>query len=63
MFRDLNQYRSHREFPPQPNYKPPTRKQEMMIVWVIGFNLIMVLLGPFCGSSVVEVAVSVFQAF
>lgn len=63
MFRDLNEYRPRRDLPPKPKYKPLTRKQENVVLWVIGFNAAMLILGPFCGSSVVEAAASIVQAF
>ena len=63
MFRDLNGYVPRREpLPPRPKYKPLTPKQEKVLVWVIGFNLLMALFGPFCGSSVIDAMIAGFRA-
>jgi hypothetical protein len=63
MFRDLNGYLPRREpLPQRPKFEPLTPRQESVLMWVLGFNLLMALLGPFCGSSVVEAIVSVIRA-
>jgi hypothetical protein len=53
MFRDLGNYHPRQEKPARPANRL-TPAQERLVVWVLGFNLLMLVLGPFCGSSVIE---------
>lgn len=61
MFRDLNSYQPRREPQPEKKYQQLTPKQERLLLLVLAFNLLMVLVGPFCGSSVVDGVVSLFR--
>jgi len=60
MFRDLNSYQPRREPQPEKKYRQLTAKQERLLIIVLAFNLLMALVGPFCGSSVLEGIVSLF---
>lgn len=46
MFLDLYEYRARRDTPPRPRHQPLTRKLETMFIWVVGFNIVMLFLGP-----------------
>ncbi|MDE1158497.1 MAG: hypothetical protein PW791_09490 [Neorhizobium sp.] len=60
MFRDLGSYHP-RPQKPEPPARRLTPAQERLVVWVLGFNVLMLVLGPFCGSSVVEAVLSLIQ--
>lgn len=60
MFRDLGSYQ-YRPQKPEPPERRLTPAQERLVIWVLGFNVLMLVLGPFCGSSVVEAAISLFH--
>jgi len=38
-----------------------TKRGEGVLGWVIGFNLLMLVIGPLAGSSVVEALVAIFR--
>ncbi|WP_242096091.1 MULTISPECIES: hypothetical protein [unclassified Sphingomonas] len=61
MFLDL-----HNAWPPPEPWSPPsrprmTKTRERMIGWLLGFNLLMLLVGPLAGASVLEILVPLFK--
>lgn len=64
MFRDLNGYQPRKEPPrPERQYRQLSPKEERLLIVVIGFNLLVALFAPFCGSTVLDGVVSMFRLF
>jgi hypothetical protein len=55
MFVDLPHYWSPPEGPQPEKTRPRlTKRQEKALGWILGFNILMLFLGPLAGSSVLE---------
>ena len=46
---------------PNPSRIRLTKRQERMVAWIIGLNLVMLLVAPLGGSTLVEAAVMLFR--
>jgi len=56
-----------RDQPPPPPWRPArpdpprlTGRQQRVLGWMIGLNLVMLVLGPFAGATVIDAAVALF---
>ncbi|GAA3723252.1 MULTISPECIES: hypothetical protein [Sphingomonas] len=48
-----------RPAPPAPRL---TKRGERVVGWVIGFNLLMLLVGPLAGSSVIDAVMAIMRS-
>jgi hypothetical protein len=39
----------------------PAKRAETITAWIIGFNLLMLLVGPLCGATVFDAVVALFR--
>ena len=62
MFLDVREPWPHPE-PWRPKRSEPaiTKRGERVIAWVVGFNLVMLVLGPLAGATVVEALIALFR--
>ncbi|WP_174297998.1 hypothetical protein [Sphingomonas bacterium] len=61
MFLDHNGWPPPEPWRPKPPRRRITVRQERMIAWIIGFNLLMLLLGPLAGATVFEGVVALLR--
>lgn len=54
MFVDHNAWPPPEPWRPRPSQRRMTPRQERLIAWIIGFNLLMLLFGPLAGATVFE---------
>ncbi|KQU55982.1 hypothetical protein ASG67_07830 [Sphingomonas sp. Leaf339] len=50
--------------PWQPKPQPPriSRRGESVLAWILGFNLLMLFLGPLAGATVIDAVVALFRS-
>lgn len=59
MFVDFRDQPPPPPWPPTPPPRRISRREEKVLTWVIGFNLLMLLFGPLAGSSVIDALVAI----
>lgn len=50
--------------PWQPKPPPPriSRRGESVLAWILGFNLLMLLLGPLAGATVIDAVIALIRS-
>jgi hypothetical protein len=61
MFRDLNGYYRRLPDPPPPPRRRLSKQEEKVMVWIICINLVILLIAPIGGATVIHAALSAFM--
>ncbi|WP_137131294.1 hypothetical protein [Rhizobium sp. FY34] len=61
MFRDLNFYYRRLPEPPPPPKRRLTAREEKVMVWLVCINLVILLVAPVGGATVIHAAVSMIS--
>ena len=58
-------FRNEWSMPERPDRPPPrpriTRRQERTIAWILGINLVMLVLGPLAGGTIVGAVAAILR--
>ncbi len=54
MFFDWKQEPPPPPWQPEPQKRRVTKRDETVLFWIVGINLLLVLLSPFAGASVIQ---------